>query len=169
MDPADAALAKAAAETRAAFENRALMYSAIYDEVAAEVGHERATEIMKRAIHKRGLDVGLKYRPAAGAGDLDEVARIFVEGSPAGGSLFTPGVESLAGEVVVLRMTSCPLVDAWRKEGRSEVEVDRLCEIAAAVDEGTFESAGLELTFLDRLGKPGSHRCLLELTVPERG
>ncbi len=169
MDPAQAALEKANAETRAAFENRALMYAAIYDELAEEVGERRAAAIMKRAIHKRGLDVGLKYREAAMAGDLDEVGRIFVEGSPAGGSLFTPGVEAQDEGVIVLRMTSCPLVDAWRAQGRTDEEIDLLCGIAAAVDEGTFESAGLELTFLDRLGKPGSCRCLLELKVPAEG
>jgi hypothetical protein len=41
-----------------------------------------------------------------------------------------------------------------------------MCSIAAAVDEGTFEAAGLELTFLDRIGCVGSERCLLELRLP---
>lgn len=150
-------------ETRAAFENRALMYSAIHDELVGEIGAERATDVMKRAIRKRGLAVGRKYRAAAAAGDLDEVAAIFCEGSPCGGALFTPGVEARDEGVVVLRMTSCPLVEAWTDEGRSPEEVDILCEIAAAVDEGTFEGAGLDLVFLDRIGKPGSSRCLLQL------
>ena len=159
-------LAKARAETRAAFENRALMYAAIYDELVEEVGAERAVAVMKRAIHKRGLDVGRKYQAAAAAGDLDEVGRIFCEGSPCGGTLFTPGVEERGEDVIVLRMTSCPLADAWEADGRSAEEIDVLCEIAAAVDEGTFEGAGLDLVFLDRLGKPGSQRCLLELRTP---
>jgi len=156
-------LEAARAETRSAFENRALMYAAIHDELTEEIGATRATEVMKRAIRKRGLVVGRKYRAAAEAGDLDEVGRIFCEGSPCGGTLFTPGVEERGDEVIVLRMTSCPLVDAWRAEGRSPEEIDVLCEIAAAVDEGTFEGAGLDLVFMDRLGKPGSQRCLLEL------
>jgi len=167
MDPA--ALQKSQAETRAAFENRALMYAAIYEELSAEIGPERAAEVMKRAIHKRGLDVGLKYRDAAAAGDLDAVGRMFVDGSPVGGALFAPGVEARDETSIVLRMTSCPLVDAWRTQGIDDEGIDRLCEIAAAVDEGTFESAGLELTFLDRLGKPGSHRCLLLLELPDAG
>ena len=161
--PATDDLAKARAETRSAFENRALMYATIYDELLEEIGAERTVALMQRAIHRRGLDVGLKYRSAAGAGDLDEVGRIFCEGSPCGGALFTPGVEERGENVIVLRMTSCPLEDAWRRDGRSDEQVDILCGIAAAVDEGTFESAGLDLVFLDRLGKPGSERCLLEL------
>lgn len=166
-------LDRAHAETRAAFGNRALMYLHIYEELVAEVGRERAIAVMKRAIHKRGLDVGRKYRDAASAGDLELVGRIFCEGSPCGGTLFEPGIEERAEGRIVLRMTACPLVDAWRDAGLSPEEIDTLCEIAAAVDEGTFEGAGLELEFLDRLGKPGSTRCLLQLTPPrasgERG
>ena len=163
----ETALAKARAETRAAFENRALIYSALYDEFVAEIGEERTTEIMKRAIFNRGLEVGKKYRAAASASDLDEVGAIFCGGSPCAGTLFTPGVEARDGDRIVLSMTTCPLHEAWTAEGRPAEQVDRLCEIAAAVDEGTFESAGLELTFLDRLGVPGSHSCLLELRTRE--
>ena len=163
----ETALAKARAETRAAFENRALIYSAIYDELVADMGEERATEIMKRAIFNRGLEVGKKYRPAASEGDLDEVGTIFCGGSPCAGTLFTPGIEARDDDRIVLRMTTCPLHEAWTAEGRTAEQVDRLCEIAAAVDEGTFESAGLELTFLDRLGIPGSRACLLELRTRE--
>lgn len=159
----EAALEKARAETRAAFENRALIYGAIYDELSWEIGEERTADVLKRAVRARGHEVGKKYRPAARRGDLDEVGRIFCEGSPCAGTLFTPGVEDRDEGVIVLRMTTCPLRDAWEKEERSAEQIDRLCEIAAAIDEGTFESAGLELTFLDRLGIEGSSHCLLEL------
>ena len=144
------------AETRAAFENRALLYAYIYEELADELGEERAGELMGRAIHRRGLEVGRKYRPAAAAGDLEEVGRIFCEGSPCEGALFEPAVEEVDDGRTVLSMSSCPLVDAWRAAGLLPEEIDRLCSIAAAVDEGTFESAGLGLTFLDRLGRPGA-------------
>ena len=163
----EAALEKSRAETRAAFSNRALIYGAIFDELAWEIGEDRATDIMKRAIHARGHEVGKKYRPAARRGDLDEVGRIFVEGSPCAGTLFTPGIEERSEGRIVLRMTTCPLKEAWVAEGRSPEQVDLLCEIAAAVDEGTFESAGLTLNFLDRLGVEGSTHCLLELTGRE--
>jgi len=166
----EAELAKSRAETRAAFENRALMYAYIFDELAEELGPERAADVMKRAIYRRGLEIGAKYREAAGAGDLEAVGRIFCEGSPCQGTLFAPGVEEApsarAADRIVLRMTACPLVDAWEAAGYSPAEVDLLCEIAAAVDEGTFAGAGLELTFLERAGQPGLSRCLLELRTP---
>jgi hypothetical protein len=161
------ALEQSRAETRGAFENRAQMYYYIYRELADELGSQRAAELMKRAIHKRGLEIGRKYRAAATAGDLAEVGRIFCEGSPCAGTLFEPGVEEMGEDVIVLRMTGCPLVDAWKDLGLDAGEIDLMCEIAAAVDEGTFEGAGLELEFIERAGSPGAARCLLELRVPE--
>ncbi len=162
----EAMLDKTRNEVRASFENRALMYAHILDVLEEELGVDRATELMKRAIHRRGLEVGAKFRPAAVAGDLEEVGRLFVDGSPCEGALFEPAVDEPASAGrTVLRMTQCPLVDAWREAGLPPQRVDLLCEIAAAVDEGTFEGAGLELVFLDRKACPGSDRCLLELRL----
>lgn len=164
----EAALSQSRAETRAAFANRALVYAAIYDELEAELGAERATELMKRAIHRRGVEIGKGYRGAVAAGDLDEVARLFVAGSPCEGALFEPGVaEEPTDGRVVLSMTACPLAETWRDAGLAPERVDLLCEIAAAVDYGTFEGAGLDLRFLDRQACPGSSACLLELTLRE--
>lgn len=165
----DRKLDRCRAETRAAFENRALMYSYLLDVLEDELGLEKAVELMKRAIYRRGLEVGARYREAASSGDLDAVGRLFVEGSPAEGALFEPAVEQAPSEgATVLRMTSCPLVQAWRDAGYDAERVDLLCEIAAAVDYGTFEGAGLELRFLDRQACPGSDRCLLELRLKDR-
>lgn len=167
-DPQPDELEQSRQETRAAFENRAQMYYYIFDELSAEVGRERAAEVMKRAIRRRGVEVGRKYAPAVAAGDLDEVGRMFCEGSPCQGQLFEPAVEERTAEGVVLSMHACPLVDAWRAMGLPPGEIDLLCEIAVAVDYGTFEGAGLELAFRDRLGAPGSERCVLELRKPFR-
>ena len=161
-------LEQARAETRASFENRALMYAYIYDELEAEIGQERAVDVMKRAIFRRGLEVGRRYKAAAQAGDLDEVGRLFIEGSPSEGALFEPAVdEAPQGGRTVLRMTACPLADAWKDAGYGAEKIDLLCDIAAAVDEGTFEGAGLDLKFLDRKACAGSDRCLLELKLRE--
>jgi hypothetical protein len=165
-DDLHAALAASRAETRAAFENRALIYYYVFDELSDVVGPEQAAEIMKRAIYRRGLDVGAKYRAAGEAGHLDEVGRLFCGGSPCQGTLFEPGVEASEGDEIVLRMTACPLVDAWREIGLEADQIDLLCEIAAAVDEGTFAAAGLELDFEDRLGRSDASSCLLRLRVP---
>ena len=162
----EADLARSRAETRAAFENRAYMYAYIYEELIAAMGKEAAIELMKRAIYRRGIEVGRKYRPAVESADMIEVGSIFCEGSPCAGGLFEPGIEEGSKGHIVLRMTACPLVEAWRGMGLPAEEVDTLCEIAAAVDEGTFAGAGLDLEFLSRIGVAGTQRCLLDLTLP---
>ncbi|MHB9002640.1 MAG: L-2-amino-thiazoline-4-carboxylic acid hydrolase [Coriobacteriia bacterium] len=159
-------LAAARNETRAAFENRALMYSAMLDTLESELGLGRATELMKRAIYQRGIEVGRRYADAVAVGDLSGVADLFVSGSPCEGSLFEPSVaEDPRDGRVVLQMTACPLVDAWRDAGYPPERVDLLCEIAAAVDYGTFEGAGLDLEFLERLPSEGCRSCRLELKL----
>lgn len=164
MPEHDDELARSRAETRAAFENRALIYRDIFEELSAEIGAERAAEVMRRAIRRRGAEISRKYREALDADGLAEVARLFCDSSPCAGALFGPGVEEPAeGGRLVLRMTACPLVEAWREAGLPPEQVDLLCDIAAAVDFGTFEEAGLELTFLERAGERGGTRCLLEL------
>jgi len=119
------------AETRAAFETRGFMYAYLYEELADELGPERAQELMKRAIYRRGLEIGRKYRSAAHAGDLAEVGAIFCDGSPCGGELFNPGIEQEGDDHIVLSMTSCPLVDAWKEAGLDPEEIDVMCSISA--------------------------------------
>jgi len=155
----------ARAETRAAFANRALVYLHMYETLSQELGAEQAAELMKRAIYERGLETGERYQDAAQAGDIEQIGELFCEGSPCEGELFEPGVEELGTSRIVLRMTACPLVEAWREHGVPDYEIDVLCGIAAAVDEGTFEGAGLDMEFLDRLGRPGSERCLLDVRL----
>ena len=94
------------AETRASFENRGFMYAYLYEELSDELGPERAQEVMKRAIYRRGLEIGRKYRAAAHAGDLAEVGAIFCDGSPCGGELFNPSIEEEGDDHIVLSMTS---------------------------------------------------------------
>jgi len=113
----------------------------------------------------RNYEVAEKYRAAAENGDLEAVGRIFCEDSPCGGELFEPGVEEVGKDYIVLRMTACPLLEAWREHGLSEDDIDTLCSIASAVDEGTFEGAGLDIEITERLGQPGADRCLLRIAL----
>jgi len=165
IETLEAELAKSRAETRAAFETRAYMYAYIYEELETALGRDTAIEHMKRAIYRRGLEVGRKYRSAVEKADLIEVGSIFCTGSPCRGELFEPGIEESSEGHIVLRMTSCPLAETWKSMGLPGDEVDTLCDIAAAVDEGTFAGAGLDLEFLSRIGA-GTERCLLNLALP---
>ena len=43
-----------------AYKHRAVLYYLIFDVVREEVGHEKAVGMMKRAIYKRGVELGLQ-------------------------------------------------------------------------------------------------------------
>jgi hypothetical protein len=73
VEQLEADLAESRAETRSAFETRAYMYAYIYEELVGALGRDEAVALMKRAIYRRGLEVGLKYRSAVESADLIEV------------------------------------------------------------------------------------------------
>ena len=140
----------------ASFKNRALVYHLLFEEMSAEFGEAKATEVMKRAIKKRGLQNGAKYARFA-PGDLAGLKSAFVGGSPADGTLFEPEVENQTDDALDVKFHRCPLKEAWLEAGLPEEKVAKLCEIAAEVDYGTFESAGF--AFRADTYKPGGDGC----------
>ena len=52
-------------ELVAAFKNRAILYWLIFDELRSAIGQEPARALLKRAIYRRGEQIGQRYRPFA--------------------------------------------------------------------------------------------------------
>jgi hypothetical protein len=138
------------------FKNRALLYYLIFDELRTELGAERAEEIMKRAIYRRGRQKGAKYAKFAPA-DLEGLREAFVGGIPDDGRMFQPEVIRCDAEGLDVKFGGCPLRDAWLEAGLPDEEVATMCRIAARVDNGTFESAGFE--FSADTWQPGGEGC----------
>ena len=132
-------------ELRASFKNRAYIYLNIYRELCDELGKDKATEIMKRAIYKRGVETGRQFACYA-PNNMKGLCDAFVGGSPAGGALFVPDIEKCDETGIDLTFKRCPLKEAWLEAGLSEEEVATLCDIAAVVDYGTFEGNGFAFT-----------------------
>ena len=150
----------------ASIRNRALFYKAIYDEMRAELGDTRATDMLRRAIYKRGLEIGRPFARFA-PGDLEGLKKAFLDFVPGGDAVFAPKVERCDKDVLQIRLGRCPLRDAWRAMELSAGEVEHLCHIAGAVDEGTFAAAGFVVkntTWKD--GQPGC--CHLTVTPKSR-
>lgn len=138
------------------FKNRAVLYYLIFDELRAEVGAEKAEEIMKRAIYRRGRQKGGKYAAFAPA-DFDGLKEAFVGGIPDRGQMFKPEVLRCDAEGLDIKFHGCPLRDAWQEMGLPDEEVATICRIAARVDNGTFEGAGFE--FSADTWQPGGEGC----------
>jgi hypothetical protein len=150
-------------ETKAAFENRGIIYYYLFDEARKAMGKEKAVEIFKKGIYRRGQDIGKVYKDLAGKGDFRGIAEIFINGVPCEGQLFSPEIVEISEDGCVISMSSCPLADAWKEIGLSGEELDLICDVASAVDFGTFESAGLKLEFKERIGE-GKDKCTLVIT-----
>jgi hypothetical protein len=153
-------------ELYAAFQNRAMMVHHLYEELRVEVGDERAEAIMKRAVRKRGLEIGRRFADF-GPADLAGLRDAFVSAVPDGGKMFDPEVVACTQDRLEIQLRRCPLKEAWLDAGLSEDRVAKLCDIAAEVDTGTFEGAGF--TFSAKTWTPGKAGCCrLHITPGKR-
>ncbi len=132
-------------ELYAANENRAKIYYYIYDELRRELGEAKAKELMKRAIYRRGQDIGEKFKPYA-PGDFEGLKDAFIGGIPDGGQMFLPRVVQADSAGMEIEFYNCPLKNAWREMGLDAKDCSDMCEIARVIDNGTFEGAGFDFS-----------------------
>ncbi len=144
------------AQLYAAFKHRAMLYYLIFDELRQELDEPRAIAILQRAIRRRGEAVGQQYAPAAPA-DLPALRDAFLANIPDGGRMFSARVDRCDSQHLDLTLQTCPLRDAWQEAGLSDRDVATMCQIAAAIDAGTFEGAGF--SFCASTWQPGREGC----------
>ncbi len=132
-----------ARELDAAFGNRALIYWSIYEELRAELGPERAATILGRAIERRGAAAGAALFARLPVRTPATVAEAFLAVSPDEGRLFPHEVRRDPDGAVHIKVTRCPLKDAWVAAGLSDADLATICKIAGRFDTGCFGAAGI--------------------------
>jgi hypothetical protein len=137
-------------------KNRARIYVHVYRELSKELGQEKAITLLKRALYARGREKGGQLAAKTREPNLHALAAAFVEGK---GEL-----DAFGHEGVLLRLNSCPLVEAWEEAGLSAAEKRTMCDIAYQVDFGKFEAAGYKLAFHCRIAD-GCESCDLRVTL----
>lgn len=141
---------------RGQIKNRAMIYYHIFKELRQEVGEKKAGEIMKRAIYKRGLEIGkslAEYAP----GDLMGLKETFFNQVVPDEGMYQPEALRCDGEELEIKMHQCPLKEAYQEAGLDEKEMATMLDIAAQVDYGTFEAAGFR--FSAETWQPGREGC----------
>jgi hypothetical protein len=138
------------------FAHRAHIYHLLYDQLRAELGDDRAAEVMGRAISRRGAQNGTRYADFAPR-DLEGLKDAFLADLPDGGAMFAPEVLRCDDEALDIKFHRCPLKEAWQKAGLPEHQVAALCRIAAQVDVGLFAAAGF--AFHADTYQPGDEGC----------
>jgi hypothetical protein len=138
------------------FANRAHIYHLLFKRLCAELGTEKATELMGLAIRQRGVQKAAKYADFAPR-DLKGLCQAFVGSLPDDGAMFEPEVVRCDAEALDIKFHRCPLKQAWVDGGLSEQEIATLCWIAAQIDNGMFEAAGFG--FNADTYQPGGEGC----------
>jgi hypothetical protein len=138
------------------FANRAHIYHLLFEQLRAELGAQKAEEVLGRAIRRRGEQKAVRYLPFAPE-DLRGLRDAFVGDLPDGGAMFAPEVVHCDEQGLDIKFHRCPLKQAWLDAGLPEDEVATLCRIAAQVDHGMFEAAGFR--FSADTYQPGGEGC----------
>lgn len=151
-----------ARELDAAFRNRADLYRLFFEQLAAELGEERAEEIMVHAITRRGQEVAAAAFAGFGPNDARAVGEAFLAVSPDGGRMYPTEVERGADRIE-FRVKRCPLKDAWVAAGVNDRHLATLCRIAGAFDRGLFEATGVHFSNVTWSPGHGSDCCHIRL------
>lgn len=138
------------------FKNRAMIYYLIFDELRAELGANRAEELLSRAIRRRGEFKGASYARFA-PDDLAGLKDAFLGGIADDGRMFQAEVVHSDADALDIKFHACPLRDAWLEAELPAEEVATLCRIAAQIDDGMFEAAGFR--FSADTWQPGGEGC----------
>ncbi len=139
------------------YKNRARIYHLVFDELRNELGDERAEEVMKRAIYRRGWEIGPAKYGRFAPDDLAGLKAAFLDGIPDAGRMFQPEVLRADADSLDIKFHACPLREAWEESELPPDEVATLCRIAARIDNGTFEGAGFD--FSADTWQPGGEGC----------
>jgi len=143
-------------QLKEAHMSRAMVYAAFYDALAERFGADVAEEVMKKAIYRRGREIGRRFA-AYGPADLAGLRDAFLDFVPDRGRLFQPEVRRADDQALEIKFHACPLKEAWQAAGLSDERIATLCRIAGVVDNGTFEVAGF--AFSAETWRPGAEGC----------
>jgi hypothetical protein len=143
-------------QLKEAHMSRAMVYAALYEALAERFGAEVAEEVMKKAIYRRGQEIGKRFA-GFGPSDLAGLRDAFLDFVPDQGRLFQPEVRRDDAQALDIKFHACPLKEAWQAAGLPDERIATLCRIAGVVDNGTFEAAGF--AFSAETWQPGDDGC----------
>lgn len=154
----DARAEKLSRELDAAFRNRADLYRLMLDELTADLGAEKAEDVLIRAIEKRGREVAANAFANFGPNDARRIGEAFLAVSPDDGRMYPTEVKR-AEAAIGFKVKRCPLKDAWVEAGVGEEKLATLCRIAGAFDRGLFEATGIRFENVTWTPGHGSSCC----------
>ncbi len=147
-----------------AFAVRARAYAHIFDVLRESFGEARAVDLLAEATHRMGAANGgslARFSPQDFAG----LRETFLGAMTAPDALFAPEVLREDADHLDIEFHSCPLVRTWKEMGRSDEDIELLCQGARAVDHGLFTGAGFSFVG-EGWKRDGGDRCQLHIAAP---
>ena len=145
------------------FEHRALWMYLLIDE--ARKKGAKPENFAPAAIRRCGMYHGMraltgKDAPAtdsgiAGGSSAGGSCRLLRKKlfSPIGKAVFEMKFRALGDDAFDVDFHYCPLVNAWKKQGCSDTEIDKLCDWAMEGDRGIAEAFGCDLELKKTIAK----------------
>jgi hypothetical protein len=148
-------------ELEEAFRSRGHLYRVLLEELETEIGLDRATVVMRRALERRGEEVATELFQDTPP-DPIAVGDRFLSVSPDNGRLYPHEVEK-KGDTIEVRVHRCPLKDSWLASGLSPERIAVLCKLAGSFDKGLFEAAGVAFSNQTWSQERGGGCCWIKL------
>ena len=136
---------------RGAMERRAGYIAVIYDEVSKRYGKDTAVDILSTAIKNYGkwyAKTKMQESPERKTPDT----RLWLPKTEAQARIFKRRIIDSNKDKTITEVELCPLIEAWKKMGKSEDERKILCDIAMYLDEGMAEEYPIDIKTEKRLG-----------------
>ena len=139
---------------------RAKAYAYFFEEMAKEVGTDKAMIIFSRVTYRMGQEKAKQFSEEAKR-SAKKLAEEFIA-DPVGSIVFAQSILEADEDHAKIEMKGCPLVEMWEEMELSEDQICRMCDMAYRIDFGTIESLGYELVFPTRIAC-GEPSCILEI------
>lgn len=127
-------------KVREQLEHRALWMYLLVDEAKKRGLDDSFAEV---AIKRCGVMHGNEHIKASGTTSLKGLKKVLF--TKAAQIVFEMKVLECTDDKLSIDFHYCPLVKAWQKQGCSDEEIARLCDLAMCGDRGIGEAHGVEL------------------------
>ncbi len=130
---------------RSAIEDRALWLYALFKQMKAEFGSEKAEIIARKAIYEYGKIKSSQNPNMKSPHDWIDMHNKGIN------HLVFSSTTKKTEQQDEQKFTYCPLMEAWKKVGCTKDEIDLLCSMAMEGDNGMASGAGIALELPKRL------------------
>lgn len=140
-------------DVRGATERRAGYLAVIHDEISSRYGEDVAFDVLSTAIKTLGrweAKQAMKAKPERRSPDPD--TRNWLPKTNREARIMERKTIKASKDRTETEVEFCPLIEAWKKMGKSQAEMKTLCDIAMYLDEGMGEEYPIKIETEKRIG-----------------